>query len=106
MKRYFTIAAAAALLASPALAQSTTNSSNLETQRDVLEGARQSQRPLGPVYGGPMYEGGPAYYEGGPIYEGRSSAIGGGTNHSNLETREDVLRGAEESARPGPYWGD
>jgi hypothetical protein len=103
MTRYFTIAAAAALLASPALAQS--NSSNLETQRDVLEGARQSQRPLGPVYGGPMYEGAPAYYEGGPVYEGRGSAIGG-TNHSNLETREDVLRGAEESARPGPYWGD
>lgn len=81
MKKYLALSAAVALLASPAFAQS--NNSNLETQSDVLEGARQSQE------------------QGiGTMYEGRSSTMGG-TNGSNLETQEDVLRGAEESAEPG-----
>jgi hypothetical protein len=81
MKKYLALSAAVALLASPAFAQS--NNSNLETQSDVLDGARQSQEPGI-----------------GSMYEGRSSAIGG-TNDSNLETQGDVLRGAEESAEPG-----
>jgi hypothetical protein len=82
MKKYLALSAAVALFASPAFAQS--NNSNLETQSDVLEGARQSSEPGM-----------------GSVYEGRSSTIGGSTNSGNLETREDVLRGAEESTVPG-----
>lgn len=82
MKRYLALTAAVALLATPAFAQS--NDSNLETQSDVLEGARQSQEPGM-----------------GTMQSGRDSAIGSTSNSSNLETREDVLRGAEESAESG-----
>ncbi len=81
MKKYLALSAAVALLASPAFAQS--NDSNLETQSDTVEGARQSQEP-----GIGMMD------------EGRSSTMGG-TNDSNLETQSDVLRGAEESVTPG-----
>jgi hypothetical protein len=83
MKKYLVLSAAAvAMLASPAFAQS--NDRGMQTQSDVLEGARQSS------------EGGI-----GSMYEGRSSAVGGSTNSGNLETREDVQRGAEESTVPG-----
>ena len=101
MKPYLILPAAVALFAAPALAQS--NDSNLETQRDVLEGARESQG-LGPMDYGPRYYG-PGYYGEpavGPVYEGRSS-VAGETNDSNLETQEDVLRGAAESADPEPW---
>ncbi|BCJ89518.1 hypothetical protein IZ6_02530 [Terrihabitans soli] len=83
MKKYLALTAAVALLASPAFAQS--NNSNLETQSDVLEGARQSQQPGGI----------------GAMEEGRSSTLGGGSGSSNLETNSDVIRGAEESSEPG-----
>lgn len=81
MKKFLILPAALVMLASPALAQS--NDSNLETNRGVLEGARQSQEPGM-----------------GTIQEGRSSTMGS-SNSSNLETQDEVLQGAEDSATPG-----
>jgi gas vesicle protein len=86
MKNYLLLPAVAALMISPALAQST-NSGNLKPNSDVIKNAEESAKPKAGAADDNMKA---------------NQADGTSTNSGNLKPNSDVIKNAEESAKPKP----